>query len=259
MNARATLQELNDQGVNIEVEAGELVLDAPSGVLTDELVCRVREVKSEIRVLLGCETARPDVEPDDPGIYQTVESWPEEATHRFHSLIRTLIQDQDMTCCEAAREAFAECGGEFEKKVVMIAEQLDMSTILGEERDDEAAIPEGILPAGKYMFTVRSMNHRHSWWHVKFSILDPVTENQVGEIEAQFVDAPHGRCELKEFLVACGVQPPDAPENLVIDKNQLTGKSGWVHLGVRTGPDDRKFNFTRGFDPLKTERTKIHE
>ncbi len=53
MSALPLIAELADKGINIRVEGSELVLSAPKGTLTPELVCRVKEEKPALLASLS--------------------------------------------------------------------------------------------------------------------------------------------------------------------------------------------------------------
>jgi len=53
MSALPLIKECHDKGINIRVEGSEIVLTAPKGTLTPELVSRVKKEKPALLVSLG--------------------------------------------------------------------------------------------------------------------------------------------------------------------------------------------------------------
>ncbi len=53
MSALPLIEECHDKGINIRVEGSEIVLSAPKGVLTPELVARVKKEKPALLASLG--------------------------------------------------------------------------------------------------------------------------------------------------------------------------------------------------------------
>jgi len=53
MSALPIISECHDKGINIRVEGSEIVLSAPKGTLTPDLVARVKREKPALLVSLG--------------------------------------------------------------------------------------------------------------------------------------------------------------------------------------------------------------
>lgn len=72
MNAGALLKELRVAGVKVSADGGYLELDAPAGMLTEDLEHRIREAKPGLLEVLEREDSERDLPTDDPDLLPTI-------------------------------------------------------------------------------------------------------------------------------------------------------------------------------------------
>lgn len=91
MNAGAVLEELRSMGVKVSSDGGYLDLDAPTGVLSDELVGRVQEVKPDLLLLVREEHREPDADEELlPALRQMLSEYPQMIDFPAHYLALNL-------------------------------------------------------------------------------------------------------------------------------------------------------------------------
>lgn len=71
-NAEALLEDLRIKGVKVSADGGYLELDAPAGVLTEELDQRIRQYKPDLLEVLEQEAAERELPANESGLLPAI-------------------------------------------------------------------------------------------------------------------------------------------------------------------------------------------